>query len=125
MGGGTGEPGASVRALPWQIHAASVTGAAHVEDGRPNQDAVAHQLLTLPGGSDLLVVAIADGHGDSRHFRSDRGAKMAVAAGIAAMRAWSAGISGSPAEIKQSARRGLVPGIVGAAKVDTTAAPKS
>ena len=112
VGGGTGEPGASVRALPWQIHAASVTGAAHVEDGRPNQDAVAHQLLTLPGGSDLLVVAIADGHGDSRHFRSDRGAKMAVAAGIAAMRAWSAGISGSPAEIKQSARRGLVPGIV-------------
>ena len=110
--GGTGESGASVHALPWQVHAASAIGAAHVQDGRPNQDAVAHQLLTLPGGSALLVVAIADGHGDSRHFRSDRGAKMAVAAGIAAMRAWSAGISGSPAEIKQSARRGLVPGIV-------------
>ena len=112
VGGGTGEPGASVRALPWQIHAASAIGSAHAQDGRPNQDAVAHQLLTPPGGSDLLVVTIADGHGDVRHFRSDRGAKMAVAAGIAAMRDWSAGISGSPAEIKQSARRGLVPGIV-------------
>jgi len=112
VGGGAGEPGASVQALPWHVHAASAIGSAHAKDGRPNQDAVAHQLLTLPGESDLLVVTIADGHGDVRHFRSDRGAKMAVAAGIAAMRDWSAGISGSPAEIKQSARRGLIPGIV-------------
>jgi Protein phosphatase 2C len=110
--GGIGESGASVPALSWQVHAASAIGAAHVKDGRPNQDAVAHQLLTLPGGSALLVVAVADGHGDSLHFRSDRGAKMAVAAGISAMRDWSAGISGSPAEIKLSARRGLVPGVV-------------
>jgi Protein phosphatase 2C len=110
--GGTGESGASVPALSWQVHAASAVGAAHVHDGRPNQDAVAHQLLTLPGGSALLVVAVADGHGDSRHFRSDRGAKMAVAAGISATRDWSAGLAGDPAEIKLSARRGLVPGVV-------------
>lgn len=110
--GGTGESGASVHALPWQVHAASAIGAAHVKDGRPNQDAVAHQVQTRPGGSSVLVVAIADGHGDPRHFRSDRGAKMAVAAGISAMRDWSVGISGRQADIKQSARRGLVPGIV-------------
>ena len=110
--GGAGESGASVRALPWHVHAASAIGSAHAQDGRPNQDAVAHQLLTPPGGSDLLVVTIADGHGDVRHFRSDRGAKMAVAAGISAVRDWSAGLSGRPAEIKLSARRGLVPGIV-------------
>jgi hypothetical protein len=110
--GGTGESGASGPALPWQVHAASAIGAAHVKDGRPNQDAVAHQVLMLPGGSALLVVAVADGHGDSLHFRSDRGARMAVAAGISATRDWSAGISGSPAEIKLSARRGLVPRVV-------------
>jgi len=111
--GGTGESGASVPALlPWQVHAASAVGAAHVKDGRPNEDAVAHQMLTLPGGPALLVVAVADGHGDSLHFRSDRGAKMAVAAGISAVRDWSAGLSGRPAEIKLSARRGLVPRVV-------------
>jgi Protein phosphatase 2C len=110
--GGTEESGASVPAPSWQVHAASAVGAAHVLDGRANQDAVAHQLLTLPGGSALLVVAVADGHGDSRHFRSDRGAKMAVAAGISAMRDWPAGIAGSPAEIKISVRRGLVPGVL-------------
>jgi Protein phosphatase 2C len=109
---GTGNSGASVRALPWQVHAASAIGAWHVRDGRPNEDAVGHQLSRPPDGPALLVVAVADGHGDSRHFRSGRGAKMAVAAGISAVRDWSANISGSPAGIKLSAHHGLVPGIV-------------
>jgi len=109
---GTGDSGASVQALPWQVHAASAVGAWHLKDGRPNEDAVAHRLTLPPGGSTLLVVAVADGHGDSRHFRSDRGAKMAVAAGASAMRDWSAGISGRPAEIKLSAQRSLVPVVV-------------
>jgi len=109
---GTGDSGASVRALPWQVHAASAIGAWHVRDGRPNEDAVAHELSLPPDGPALLVVAVADGHGDSRHFRSERGAKMAVAAGISAMQDWSANISGSPAGIKLSAHRGLVPGIL-------------
>lgn len=109
---GTGDSGASVRALPWQVHVASAIGAWHVRDGRPNEDAVGHQLTRPPGGPALLVVAVADGHGDSRHFRSQRGAEMAVAAGISAVRDWSANISGSPAGIKLSAHHGLVPGIV-------------
>lgn len=109
---GTGDSGASVQALPWQVHAASVIGAGHVKEGRPNEDAVAHQLAQSPGGPALLVVAVADGHGDARHFRSDRGAQMAVAAGISAMADWSARISRSPAEIKLSARHDLVPDVV-------------
>jgi hypothetical protein len=110
--GGTGDTGASVAALPWWVHAASAIGAGHVRDGKPNQDAVAYELTQAPEGAALLAVAVADGHGDSRHFRSDRGARMAVAAGIAAMQEWSAGLSGGPAEIRLSARRDLVPGIV-------------
>jgi serine/threonine protein phosphatase PrpC len=110
--GGTGDSGASVQALPWHVHAASAIGAGHLRDGRPNEDAIAHELTLPTDGSALLVVGVADGHGDARHFRSDRGAKMAVAAGISATRDWAANISGSPARIKLSAQRELVPGIV-------------
>jgi hypothetical protein len=108
---GTGDSGASVQALPWQVHAASAIGAGHVRDGRPNEDAVDHRLTRRTDGSALLVVAVADGHGDSRHFRSDRGARMAVAAAISVIRDWP-GASGGPAEVELRARRGLVPRVV-------------
>ena len=51
----------------------SARGAAHRASGLPNQDAVASQ--DGPGG---VVVAIADGHGHVRHFRSADGAALAV-----------------------------------------------
>jgi hypothetical protein len=104
--------GATVQALPWRVHTGSAIGAAHVRDGRPNEDAVAHQLTQLPGGPGLLVAAVADGHGDARYFRSDRGSKLAVAAGISAMQDWAATMPGDPGEIKLSARRALVPSVV-------------
>jgi serine/threonine protein phosphatase PrpC len=46
----------------------------HERSGAPNQDAVATGLVD--GGG--LVIALADGHGASRHVRSDRGAAIAV-----------------------------------------------
>jgi hypothetical protein len=110
--GDTGDGGASVRSLPWRVHAASAIGARHVRDGRPNEDAVAHQLTLPPDGSALLVTAVADGHGDGRHFRSDRGSQMAVAAAIAAVQDWSANRPGRPAEIELSAQRDLIPAIL-------------
>lgn len=109
---GTEGSGASVQALPWQVHTATAIGAGHVRAGHPNEDAVARQLLPPSGGPALLMVAVADGHGDSRHFRSELGAKMAVAAGISAMRDWSPDISGTPGEIAGSVQRTLVPGVV-------------
>ena len=69
------------------------------------------KLAARPDGSAVLVVAVADGHGDPRHFRSDRGAKMAVAAGTSAVLAWSASISADPAAIRRSAEHTLVPDI--------------
>jgi len=57
----------------WQVITGSARGAAHRASGLPNQDAVASQ--DGPGG---VVVAIADGHGHRRHFRSADGAALAV-----------------------------------------------
>jgi hypothetical protein len=80
----------------WQVITGSARGAAHRASGLPNQDAVASH--DSPGG---VVVAIADGHGHIRHFRSADGAALAVdvacraashaAAGLAADAATTAG----------------------------------
>jgi Protein phosphatase 2C len=107
-----GDPAITVQRPPWQVHAASAIGAGHVKDGRPNQDAVGWKLASRPDGSTVLVIAVADGHGDTRHFRSERGAEMAVSAGISAVLAWSAQISAAPAVVQGSAQRALVPDVV-------------
>ena len=57
----------------WQVITGSARGAAHRASGLPNQDAVTSQ--DGPGG---VAVAIADGHGHIRHFRSADGAALAV-----------------------------------------------
>ncbi len=59
----------------WLALTASQRGAAHHASGLPNQDAV----QARPVGPDVVVAAVADGHGHRRHFRSGRGAELAVA----------------------------------------------
>jgi serine/threonine protein phosphatase PrpC len=60
----------------WTALKASVRGAVHERDGRPNQDAVG---LCRPGNRiEPLVLAVADGHGSARSFRSDRGSAFAT-----------------------------------------------
>jgi hypothetical protein len=110
--GDAGNAAVPVRVLPWQVHTASALGAGHVRDSLPNQDSVGHRLMVSPGGSAVLAIVVADGHGDPRHFRSDRGSAMAVAAGLAAMEAWSAPVTGGPAAVRESAGAILVPAIV-------------
>ncbi|WP_375460411.1 PP2C family serine/threonine-protein phosphatase [uncultured Enterovirga sp.] len=51
----------------------SVRGSSHARSDMPNQDAVGH---AREGAWTFL--AVADGHGSSRHYRSDRGATFAV-----------------------------------------------
>src|SRR4029077_17548412 len=58
----------------WQVIPGGARGAAHRASGLPNQDAVAGQ-----DGPGVVVVAIADGHGHVRPFRSADGATLAVA----------------------------------------------
>jgi len=56
----------------------SVRGASHVRSGLPNQDAIAWVEDADAAGGVLL--AVADGHGSAKCFRSDYGARFAVEA---------------------------------------------
>src|SRR5262245_29099958 len=60
--------------MDWRIVGASVQGASHKRAGKPNQDAIAWTAQDrLP-----IAVALSDGHGSARCFRSDAGARIAV-----------------------------------------------
>ena len=60
----------------WTALSASVRGNHHEQRGLKNQDAVR---LKNPGAaSDALLLAVADGHGSARSFRSDRGSVLAT-----------------------------------------------
>ncbi len=63
--------------------AASVRGAAHQRSGMPNQDAFG--LFPAPGLGDGLLVALADGHGSAKSFRSETGSRLAVQAAQAVL----------------------------------------
>ena len=59
----------------WRTLKASVRGAAHIRVGLPNQDAV----RVVRFHDDVpLIMALADGHGSAKSFRSRRGARLAV-----------------------------------------------
>ncbi len=60
---------------PWRALGASRRGAAHVRSGLPNQDAL---LLPDLESDPPWILALADGHGSPKSFRSDRGALLAV-----------------------------------------------
>jgi hypothetical protein len=82
------------RRVAWHAIVGSARGVAHYLRGLPNQDAAACQ--EGPGGS--IIVAIADGHGHSRHFRSAEGSALAVdVASLAAARLAAVLTSAGPA----------------------------
>jgi serine/threonine protein phosphatase PrpC len=61
----------------WEIIGASVQGIYHRKNRKPNQDAI---LYTPKKASPQVFLAVADGHGSERSFRSQQGAKFAVRA---------------------------------------------
>ncbi len=65
-----------VMSLRWKALSASVEGASHLQSGLGNQDAV--RLHNPSGVNDVLLLAVADGHGSTRSFRSDRGSALAA-----------------------------------------------
>jgi hypothetical protein len=83
---------------------ASVRGASHRRSGAPNQDF--GRTLTLPGGAGV-VLAVADGHGDVLHARSDRGARFAVEAGLRTVGDWLAAAGERPETALQRAAAAL------------------
>jgi hypothetical protein len=60
----------------WRVVGKSVRGASHVRTGLPNQDAI--RWLPKPGTGLPLVLAVSDGHGSARCFRSNVGSRIAV-----------------------------------------------
>jgi hypothetical protein len=95
------------RASRWQAVTATERGAAHRAAGLPNQDAAE----VRPLGGDGMVAAVADGHGHARHFRSARGARLAVSIACQAVSDLAGRPGGLPAA-PEELRRFLVPDIV-------------
>jgi hypothetical protein len=59
----------------WLVNGTSVRGPAHLKSGTPNQDSLKWVCSKL---SDSIILAVADGHGGSMHFRSNIGSNLAV-----------------------------------------------
>jgi serine/threonine protein phosphatase PrpC len=88
----------------WKVFAASVRGATHVRQQLPNQDACLFEVGT--DGAPPLFVAVSDGHGSERCFRSDVGARLAVETALSECRACLEGSNAaSPTEIKDTIER--------------------
>jgi hypothetical protein len=96
----------------WDVMTASTRGAAHEATGRPNQDAQGWRILDP--GRQLVIGAVADGHGHSRHFRSERGSRLAVEQGCEAGAAFATTLGGliDADEVAAAARAALVPRVV-------------
>jgi serine/threonine protein phosphatase PrpC len=86
----------------WQATAASARGASHDRSGSPNQDSGRTVLI---GDGSGAVIAVADGHGDSLHARSDRGSRFAIEAAFEVLTNWIASASGSEDAIRRSAEQ--------------------
>jgi hypothetical protein len=95
----------------WLALTASQLGAAHQATGLPNQDAVAVRQVR----PDVLIAAVADGHGHRRHFRSARGSQLAVTVACEAAQELAARLDGyqTAAPIESEALGALVPVITG------------
>jgi len=85
--------------IRWSASGCSVRGASHRRSGLPNQDAL--KLRPEPP----WLLALADGHGSARSFRSDRGARFAVELAIEAGRSFPA--DGNPSTVKHWAEHDL------------------
>jgi len=62
--------------IHWQVAVHTMRGASHLRSELPNQDAI--QASRLPDGLPPIVLAVADGHGSLKSFRSDCGSQFAV-----------------------------------------------
>jgi serine/threonine protein phosphatase PrpC len=80
----------------WRAFGQSVRGATHMRENRPNQDALA---LANTMRGDGAAIAVADGHGDPIHFRSQRGSTLAVQSAMQVLE------NLSPEEVNNSPQR--------------------
>lgn len=90
----------------WSIIASSVRGASHLRSGAPNQDAYATRTGT--DGTQPLVLAVSDGHGSARCFRSATGARLATEIAVDLTHEFLLRSRDlNPSQVKASIERGL------------------
>jgi len=65
----------------YKSFAVTVTGGSHTKQGKGCQDS-----SFKSDGSEIAIAVVADGHGEDNCFRSDRGAKLAVACAVKGIR---------------------------------------
>ncbi|HYP27256.1 MAG TPA: PP2C family serine/threonine-protein phosphatase [Blastocatellia bacterium] len=65
----------------WRITGRTVRGASHHRSGLPNQDAIGW--LQRAGSSPWSIVAVSDGHGSAKYFRSHVGSQLAIDTSLA------------------------------------------
>jgi serine/threonine protein phosphatase PrpC len=83
--------------MKWKVISASVRGSAHQRTGLPNQDAVDYGMAAKSEPA-ATVLAVSDGHGGGRHFRSQVGSMLAVHVTVETVRehvSRAAGLNGS------------------------------
>ena len=68
----------------WRVIGKSVKGSTHLRDQKPNQDAIAWH--PNEGHGLPLILAVADGHGSTKYFRSHFGAQLATRTAIDVLR---------------------------------------
>jgi hypothetical protein len=98
----------TVTASEWSVSVASCIGAHHVEREMPNQDSVRYVFA-----GPTAIVAVADGHGHHRHFRSARGSDLATMVALSETQRWLESMTAlcSPEELSASALDNLAPNI--------------
>ncbi|MEH2327362.1 MAG: PP2C family serine/threonine-protein phosphatase [Nostoc sp.] len=104
--------------LKWQCIGKSVKGASHVRSGLPNQDAIKWHPGYPKLGTDLpVILAVSDGHGSAKSFRSNKGSHFAVDTAIQVIKEFFLNNQGQPGDVnfsvlKDSAERLLPQRIV-------------
>jgi hypothetical protein len=98
---------------PWLLFTQSVRGAAHVHLGLPNQDSHGAATFEISGGRGVAA-AVADGHGNRRHFRSEFGSRFAVdAATSCVLRTFAGdGVDWASREGALKAKDRLIPAVI-------------
>jgi len=109
--------------MNWRVINASVRGSAHQRSGLPNQDAVDYG-SSQRGDAPMTVLAVSDGHGGGRHFRSQVGSTLAVHVTVKAVQDYLAGLAGAECDLSQLSQQ-IVDAWVTAVKSDLAHNPFS
>ena len=84
--------------MRWRVINASVRGSSHQRSGLPNQDAVEYA-SSPKSDAPVTVLAVSDGHGGGRHFRSQVGSTLAVHVAVKTVQDYLAGLAGADCDM--------------------------